>query len=435
MATNKLRTTVGDYVTLVRGTTYQGNLVGAPGPALLGLGSIEPGGGFRVGHYKTYGGDCPAQLMLLPEDLYASLKGATKDGKMIGSVARIPQSVASGRLTQDTVKLVFREASQEDACFLYWMLRTPQYRDYCAGRAMGSAVVALSRHDFLTYPIPSPTSARRHISRLLDDIEARIEVNRLMNQTLEATARAIFKDWFVDFGPTRAKIERRAPYLSPEIWAPFPNEFDEEGKPAGWRERPLSALFSIIGGGTPKTSAHEYWGGEIPWFSVVDTPPSGSLFVVKTEKLITQAGLDQSSACLVPAGTTIISARGTVGNLAIAGQDMTFNQSCYGLRAAGSSGDCFVFLAAQHMVDRLRSMAHGSVFSTITRDTFDAILFPHADDKSLQNFEILVTPIFNKIRANVGETRTLLQTRDLLLPKLASGQIRVTKAEEIVVAA
>lgn len=104
----KQRCIVDDLVTLVRGTTYKGMLVGEPGPALLGLGSIEPGGGFREGHYKTYGGDCPKKLMLFPGDLYVSLKGATKDGSMIGSIARVPHTVSSGRLTQDTVKLEFR---------------------------------------------------------------------------------------------------------------------------------------------------------------------------------------------------------------------------------------------------------------------------------------------------------------------------------------
>src|SRR5437879_1641665 len=99
---------VGDYVTLQRGTTYKGNLVGKPGPALLGLGSIEPGGGFRH-DYKTYGGECPPKLTLVPGDLFVSLKGATKDGKMIGSVARVPSTVPSGRLTQDTVKLEFQQ--------------------------------------------------------------------------------------------------------------------------------------------------------------------------------------------------------------------------------------------------------------------------------------------------------------------------------------
>ena len=149
MAGDVHQTTVGDYVTLVRGTTYKGALVGAPGPALLGLGSIEPGGGFRIGNYKTYGGDCPEELMLFPGDIYASLKGATKDGKMIGSVARVPSSVSTGRLTQDTVKLVFHDRDPIAEPYLYWVLRPPQYRDYCAGHAMGSAVGARRRPELL----------------------------------------------------------------------------------------------------------------------------------------------------------------------------------------------------------------------------------------------------------------------------------------------
>src|SRR5439155_25333659 len=115
---------------------------------------------FREGDYKTYGGECPPKLMLAPGDLFVSLKGATKDGKMIGSVARVPPSVSSGRLTQDTVKLEFRDSDQNVAKFLYWILRTPQCRDYCAGRAIGSAVVALSRNDFLSFPVPEMTPKR-----------------------------------------------------------------------------------------------------------------------------------------------------------------------------------------------------------------------------------------------------------------------------------
>ncbi|MGA2547286.1 MAG: hypothetical protein ABSF43_12105 [Rectinemataceae bacterium] len=185
--------TVGDYVTLVRGTTYSGALVGLPGPVLLGLGSIEPGGGFREGRYKTYGGECPDNLMLIPGDLYVALKGATKDGKMIGSIARVPESVSSGRITQDTVKLVFRNRNKNSEQYIYWVLRTPEYREYCAGHAMGSAVVALSRSDFLSFPVPPLTSNREQVVALLEAIEYKIELNRRTCETLEEMARAIFK--------------------------------------------------------------------------------------------------------------------------------------------------------------------------------------------------------------------------------------------------
>ncbi|SNX75044.1 type I restriction modification DNA specificity protein [Cereibacter ovatus] len=277
-----------------------------------------------------------------------------------------------------------------------------------------------------------PAPEREAIAATLGALDDKIELNRKMNATLEAMARALFRDWFVDFGPTRAKMESRAPYLSPDLWSLFPDRLDDAGKPEGWEEKPLTDFFAIIGGGTPKTSNADFWDGPIPWFSVTDTPPNGSVFVSDTEKTITEAGLNGSSARLVPKGTTIISARGTVGNLAVAGRDMTFNQSCYGLRGAGSVGDYATFLIAQNMVSQLQAMAHGSVFSTITRQTFESLSLPMPTDKILRAFEDAVSPLFDKILANVLESRTLAQTRDLLLPRLMSGEIRIRDTERLV---
>ena len=283
--------------------------------------------------------------------------------------------------------------------------------------------------------IPRLGAAEKQIGDLLGTLDDKIELNRRMNETLEAMARAIFRDWFVDFGPTRAKMEGRTPYLAPVIWALFPDRLDDEGKPEGWQQAPLTTFFLIIGGGTPKTSVADYWNGTIPWFSVVDAPSLGNVFVVETEKSITQEGLDASSARLVPEGTTIISARGTVGSLAMAGRQMTFNQSCYGLRGQNGAGDCFVFLVVQNAVGRLQSMAHGSVFSTITRQTFEALTLAEPPGSALKAFEEAAKPLFEKIKANVVEAQTLLQTRDLLLPKLMSGEIRVKDAEKALEAA
>jgi len=274
-----------------------------------------------------------------------------------------------------------------------------------------------------------PPTEQRAIAHILGTLDDKIECNRRRNQTLEAMARALFKDWFVDFGPVRAKMEGREPYLPADLWQLFPDRLDDEGKPEGWRMQPLSELFVIIGGGTPKTSVAEYWGGDIPWFSVVDTPAASDVFVISTEKSITEQGLAGSSARLIPKGTTIISARGTVGNLAIAGRDMTFNQSCYGLRGTKGAGDYFVYLTAQKMVDQLKSMAHGSVFSTITRQTFEAIRRPVPPPAVLEAFERLVTKWFDTILSSVEESRTLAQLRDTLLPKLISGELRIADAE------
>jgi type I restriction enzyme S subunit len=104
---------------------------------------------------------------------------------------------------------------------------------------------------------------------------------------------------------------------------------------------------------------------------------------------------------------------------------MTFNQSCYALAGRGGTGSAFVYLAAQNMVSTLKAMSHGSVFSTITRDTFHSITMPKASPKLLAAFEIAASCMFDQIKSNVLESRTLAQTRDMLLPKLMSGEIRV----------
>lgn len=299
--------------------------------------------------------------------------------------------------------------------------------------ATGSTFPNVSAKQLAGIPFPSvDQEQQRRIASLFGALDDKIELNRKTNETLEAMARGLFKDWFVDFGPTRTKMEGREPYLAPDLWALFPDRLDEAtGLPEGWEQRPLDGFFSIIGGGTPKTSNPEFWNGEIPWFSVTDTPTAGSVFVVDTEKSITEHGLNGSSARLIEKGKTIISARGTVGNLAVAARKMTFNQSCYGLEAEGAVGDYTVYLIAQNMVTQLQARAHGSVFSTITRQTFSSLSMVKATDDVLHSFEQSIAPLFEKILANVLQSRTLAQTRDLLLPKLMSGEIRLREAEQI----
>jgi len=286
-----------------------------------------------------------------------------------------------------------------------------------------------------------PPPEQRAIAHILGTLDDKIELNRKQNETLEAMARTLFKAWFVDFEPVRAKLEGRwqrgqsLPGLPAHLYDLFPDRLDDEGKPEGWRVGSFADAVEIIGGGTPKTSVSEYWNGDILWFSVVDTPVASDVYVVQTEKSITQAGLDGSSARLVSKGTTIISARGTVGNLAIAGCDMTFNQSCYALQGKNGSGSYFVFLSAQRMVEQLKAMAHGSVFSTITRQTFEAVRVVLPPENVLQQFEKNAATLLDPILGHVKESRSLAQLRDTLLPKLISGEQRVPDAERIVGAA
>ncbi len=140
-----------------------------------------------------------------------------------------------------------------------------------------------------------------------------------------------------------------------------------------WEIVPFSEAIQILGGGTPKTTTLEYWGGNIPWLSVVDFN-NGFRHVFDTEKKITSKGLEESSTALLNAGDIIVSARGTVGALAQLGRPMAFNQSCYGIRAK-SDVACtdFIYYALRLAVEDMKRVAHGAVFSTITRQTFDLL--------------------------------------------------------------
>ena len=135
----------------------------------------------------------------------------------------------------------------------------------------------------------------------------------------------------------------------------------------------LSEIMDIIGGGTPKTSKPEYWNGNIPWLSVKDFN-NDYRYVYETEKTITQAGLNNSSTKLLKRNDSIISARGTVGEMAMIPYPMAFNQSCYGLRAKeGLVDEEYLYYLIKYNVVVLKKNTHGSVFDTITRDTFDSI--------------------------------------------------------------
>jgi type I restriction enzyme, S subunit len=153
-------------------------------------------------------------------------------------------------------------------------------------------------------------------------------------------------------------------------------EFGEGKGMSGWKETSLSEIIQLIGGGTPKTSVPEYWNGEIPWLSVVDFN-TGKKYVFDAEKKITQSGLINSSTKLLNKGDIIISARGTVGAIAVLAKQMTFNQSCYGIRAIEEKSITdFVYYLLKDTVSNLIQISHGGVFDTITKDTFKEINVP-----------------------------------------------------------
>jgi type I restriction enzyme S subunit len=211
----------------------------------------------------------------------------------------------------------------------------------------------------------------------------------------------------------------------------FPSEFEESELgpiPKGWSVKSFGDSVTILGGGTPKTSISEYWDGDIPWFSVVDAPATGQVFTLDTTKKITRLGLENCSAKLLPSMTTIISARGTVGKVAMTGSAMVMNQSCYGLRPKVVGGEPFTYFSTLRFVDGLRQIAHGAVFDTITRSSFDQLSACRPPDDVIACFGATTAPLLDRIRVNGHQAMTLAALRDTLLPRLISGKLRLPES-------
>jgi len=359
-----------------------------------------------------------------PGDLVFTHRGT------LGQVGIIPYDAKYKRyvVSQSQMKMTC-DTDKVDPFFLFYFFRSPKGQYELLANTSTTGVPAISRPltTLKSILVDLPPLPEQHaITHILGTLDDKIELNRKINETLEAMARAIFKSWFVDFDPVRAKAEGRDPGLPKEIADLFPDSFEDSelGKiPKGWEIKRFSNTIEIIGGGTPKTSVPFYWGGDVPWFSVGDAPHDTDVWVVDTQKKITQAGIENSSTRVLPEGTTIISARGTVGRLALVGVPMAMNQSCYGLRGTCDERGFFTYYTTRSLVDTLQHRTHGSVFGTITRDTLAGVEVVVPRPRVIFVFEQTIAPLLEHIRDNVLESNTLAALSDTLLPKLISGEI------------
>ena len=166
-----------------------------------------------------------------------------------------------------------------------------------------------------------------------------------------------------------------------------------------WKTTALIDYIEIIGGGTPKTTVAEYWNGEIPWISVKDFN-NGKKYINSTEKHISRMGLENSSTKLLQKDDIIISARGTVGEMAMIPYPMAFNQSCYGIRARRELDKSFLYYLLKNNIGQLKRMTHGSVFDTITRETFGSLIVDIPDEKTQKKISTILSIIDEKIETN-----------------------------------
>ena len=293
-----------------------------------------------------------------------------------------------------------------DLRWAYYELLTHNINDLDSG----SAIPSTCRKTFYALPVKVPSlDEQRAIAAVLGALDDKIESNRRMNETLEAMARAIFRDWFVDFGPTRAKMEGREPYLAPEIWNLFPDLLDDEGKPEGWEDRPVSDFATIKGGkqlSKENITAH----GPVPVFG--------------------GAGLMGYTAVHNADGYVI--SVGRVG--AYCGRFFAYrgkawiNNNASLITPKDSIPGEWLLLALQELdIDLIKK---GAAQPFVSNSDISAMKVVYPGERVLAAFQNTIIDLMLFRERNEIESRTLAQIRDLLLPKLMSGEIRVREAEK-----
>jgi type I restriction enzyme S subunit len=327
--------------------------------------------------------------------------------------------------------LWIKDFKGNDRRFCYYLIKSLDLARFNAG----SGVPTLNRNHVHPLPVivPSDLGEQRAIAHILGTLDDKIEMNRRMNRTLEAMARALFKSWFVDFDPVGVKTESRDPGLPKPIADLFPDSFEasELGDiPKGWRIGPILDTARLLSGGTPKTGRDDYWSGGIPWASAKDVSQCSNSFLVETERTISARGLKESATQLIPALCSVVVARGaTTGRMVILGDAMAMNQTCYAL--ATTIGTPFaLYCHLRQEIGDLVHAAHGSVFDTITTSTFATSRVVLPPRPVLGEFEERVDSLFRRVLAEIKASRALAAIRDTILPKLISGELRVKTAEQ-----
>jgi type I restriction enzyme S subunit len=299
----------------------------------------------------------------------------------------------------------------------------------------GAVMPKLTQGNLNRIEVPCPPlEVQDAIVGVLGSLDDRITLLRETNATLEAIAQALFKSWFVDFDPVRAKMDGRAPEGMDEATAAlFPDAFEETelGEvPSGWGVGCVDDICSIItNGGTPSRSKAQFWtGGTIPWFK---TGEFSDGFLLQPNEFITKDALEGSSVKVLPKDAVLMAiyAAPTVGRLGVLTEPATFNQACTGMVAKEDVGPWFLYWTLFFGREWFNSRANGAAQQNISKAIVSAYRVVVPSNAVLLAFNEVASSIHNRIRENAEQAQTLATLRDTLLPRLISGKLRMPEAQ------
>jgi type I restriction enzyme, S subunit len=437
------RVRLGDVIAVKHGWPFKSEyfsheLTGRP--IVVGVGNFVYTGGFRFQEtvLKEYRADYPKEYELVPGDMLLVMTCQTAGGEILGIPGRIPNDGRIYLHNQRMGKIEFRHEATVVPDFLYYLFLSPSFNRHLVITASGTKILhtAPSRIESYQFYLP-PESEQRAIASILGALDDKIELNRRVNETLEAMARALFKSWFVDFDPVRAKAEGRQPAgMDAATAALFPDALEpsESGEiPVGWSASTIGAEVRVVGGSTPSTKESRYWeGGTIHWATPKDLASLTSPVLLDTERRITEAGLSQISSGLLPPGTVLLSSRAPVGYLALAEVPIAINQGFIAMVCEDILPKHYVLHWTSTSMETIKARANGTTFQEISKSNFRPIPVLVPSTPVLRSFERQAELLHRRGVSNLREIQTLAAIRDSLLPKLLSGEVRVGEAEKLV---
>ncbi|MEO5367436.1 MAG: restriction endonuclease subunit S [Magnetococcus sp. WYHC-3] len=317
-----------------------------------------------------------------------------------------------------------------DNRFLKFLLQSDPIQGQLQSRASGTTVLGIKQKELRKVLLPIPGfDEQKDIAAVLGALDDRIELNRRMNETLEAMARALFKDWFVDFGPTRAKAEGRPAYLAPEIWDLFPDALDDEDKPVGWLYGPLKEVAESPRRGVQPSEVSE------------DTPYIGLEHMPRRSIALADwahAGKVTSNKSVFKRGEFLFGKlRPYFHKVGIAAISGICSTDIVVVRPKGKEWGAYVLacISSDPFVNYTDQLSNGAKMPRTSWNDMGAYEVCLPGKPVAKSFENTVAPMLGQIIHNIHESQSLAQLRDLLLPKLMTGEIRVRNAEKAVEAA
>ena len=429
---------LGDLVDIKHGFAFKGDYIHdePQGDILLTPGNFAIGGGFKGEKLKYYRGDVPREFVLCEGDLLVTMTDLSKQADTLGYPALVPVRADDRRFlhNQRLGKVFLKGNGDVDARFLYYVMCSTDYRHEVLAGATGTTVKHTSpgRIRQFRFSLP-PLPEQRAIAHVLGTLDDKIELNRRMNKTLEEMARALFKSWFVDFDPVRAKMEGRwqhgesLPGLPADLYDLFPDRLvpSELGEiPEGWEVKALGTFGDIITGKTPSTKQPEYYGEDVPFLRIPDM--HGNMYALKTELMLSVQGADLQSKKTLPRGSVSVSCIATPGLVVLNHRDTQTNQQINSIIPCDQSVSRYLYWTCCHLSSDIATGGlGGSVFGNMNKSTFSALLAIHPEPTIIRAFDALVSPLHTAILANEEQAHSLAAKRDALLPRLVSGEVRL----------